>query len=239
MRWQCLKRLEMNPLPVKSDAAAIQSGIKAVIFDFDGVILESSEIKTEAFRELFENRFPAFLDEILEHHRKNMGISRFVKFRYVYENILKQPYTPETEVKLGSEFSKIVYQKVLEAPFVPGAYEFITRNQGIYPMFIASGTPERELGEIVALRNLKPYFAEIHGAPRSKPQIITGIMKGYGYQPQEIAFVGDAESDMRAAKETSVYFIGRIKGGNLNPKDFNPAVEDLTHLGEVLGRLKK
>ena len=60
--------------------------IKAIIFDFDGVLVESAEIKTEAFRQLFSS-FPDKVHEIVEYHKRNMGISRYVKFRYFYENI--------------------------------------------------------------------------------------------------------------------------------------------------------
>lgn len=63
--------------------------IKAIIFDFDGVIIESAEIKTDAFRTLFAG-YPDMLPEIIAHHQKNSGISRYKKFRYIYEKILGQ-----------------------------------------------------------------------------------------------------------------------------------------------------
>ena len=57
--------------------------IKAIIFDFDGVLIESAAIKTEAFREVF-SKWQDKVDEIVTYHNKNMGISRFVKFKYFY-----------------------------------------------------------------------------------------------------------------------------------------------------------
>ncbi len=61
--------------------------IKAIIFDLDGVILESADIKTKAFLKLFE-AFPKHVDVILDYHVKNMGISRYVKLRHIYNNML-------------------------------------------------------------------------------------------------------------------------------------------------------
>ena len=51
--------------------------IEAIIFDFDGVILESADIKTNAFRTLFEKESPELINKIISYHFKNMGISRF------------------------------------------------------------------------------------------------------------------------------------------------------------------
>ena len=67
------------------------SGIKAILFDFDGVILESVDIKGLAFCKLFEN-FPEHVTKIVQYHHANGGISRFNKFRYIYKNILKKNF---------------------------------------------------------------------------------------------------------------------------------------------------
>jgi beta-phosphoglucomutase-like phosphatase (HAD superfamily) len=56
--------------------------IETIIFDFDGVILESVTVKTEAFRELFSSE-PDCPDEIVEFHKRNGGMSRYDKFRHV------------------------------------------------------------------------------------------------------------------------------------------------------------
>ena len=50
--------------------------IKTIIFDLDGVIIESGEIKTRAFALLF-NDYPDELPEIIAYHQKNAGISKF------------------------------------------------------------------------------------------------------------------------------------------------------------------
>ena len=57
--------------------------INSIIFDFDGVILESVSVKTAAFRQLFSFA-PEHVDEIVQYHLDNGGMSRFDKFRYIY-----------------------------------------------------------------------------------------------------------------------------------------------------------
>ena len=67
--------------------------IKVIVLDFDGVIVESVGIKTEAFRELF--RDSPQVEEIYQYHLANNALSRFEKFPYICENILGRKYTEE------------------------------------------------------------------------------------------------------------------------------------------------
>ncbi len=198
--------------------------IKAIIFDFDGVILESADIKTEAFAELFSGYLQKN-KEIIEYHLVNAGISRYVKFRYIYEQILGQSLSKEKETELGRSFSQIVLQKVLNASFVPGAKEFLDTNKSRYQFFIASGTPEEELHNIIGSRGLKGYFKEIHGSPKRKTDIINDILNKHAFARNEVVYIGDAESDRRAAEETGVAFIERR--GN----------EDLLNLSEKIDNI--
>ena len=187
--------------------------IEAVIFDFDGVLVESSEIKTEAFRRLFRG-YPDKVDAIVEYHKENMGISRYVKFRYFYEKILGQELSRDKETELGERFSRLVREKVITAPFVTGTLDFLNAHYTEMPFFIASGTPQEELVYITRKRGLSRYFKEIHGTPRKKPEIIEDILSRYSWPPSNVIFVGDAESDLKAAQETGVCFIARITPGN-------------------------
>ncbi|MGB9499234.1 MAG: HAD family hydrolase [Dissulfuribacterales bacterium] len=183
--------------------------IKSVIFDFDGVLLESAEIKTEAFRQLFSG-YPDKVDEIVKYHEMNMGISRYVKFHYFYEKILGKELSRDKETELGEKFSQIVMKKIESAPFVPGTLDFLNAHYKKTPFFVASGTPHEELYDIIKKRGIPHYFKEIHGTPRKKPEIIIDILSRYSWSTSDVIFVGDAESDLKAAEESGVCFIARI-----------------------------
>jgi len=207
--------------------------IKAVIFDVDGVIIESAEIKTKAFEILFAD-YPDKLSEIVSYHQKNGGISRYVKFRYFYEKILGQELSAKKEAELGEKFSKIVLTQVLEAPFAPGAIEFLSQNKNRYHFFVASGTPEDELQNILNHRQLTPFFLEVHGAPKDKADIIEDILYRYELQRKEVVFIGDAESDRAAAEKARILFIARLTGENHQLKDCRWKINDLTDLDTFL-----
>lgn len=209
--------------------------IKAILFDFDGVILESADIKTQTFQKLFENDFPNYVDQIMAYHHTHTGISRFIKFKYFYENILKIPYTDDIEKELSRQFSEISVQEILNAPFVPGALEFLKKYYQDYLFFVASGSEENELKMIIRKRNLDLYFKEIHGGHRSKEMIINDIMNRYHFKKEELLFVGDALSDKIAAEKTNIIFIARINSSSQHPlSDCPHQVTQLLELDQFL-----
>ncbi|MGD0534527.1 MAG: HAD-IA family hydrolase [Methanoregula sp.] len=187
--------------------------IRAIILDFDGVILESVEVKTDAFRALF-SFCPENVDEIVSFHRKNGGMSRFDKFDYIYRNILRVPLTDQKKQELSEEFSALVFKKIVSAPFVPGAFEFIKEFHRSIPLYIVSATPEKELSQIVSLRGLTPYFQRVYGSPRKKSDCIEEIIMQSRIPRSEIVFVGDARNDLEAAVATNIRFFGREKPGD-------------------------
>ena len=60
----------------------------SLIFDCDGVILNSNKIKTNAFRKVLEQYNPKAVDEFIKYHLSNGGISRYEKFKFFINTIL-------------------------------------------------------------------------------------------------------------------------------------------------------
>ncbi len=207
--------------------------IKAIIFDFDGVIVESADIKTEAFKELFSN-YPEKVEEIVNYHIANAGISRYVKFRYIYERILREDLSGDLELELGRRFSQLVLQQVIAAPFVTGAKEFLDRNRNRYQFFIASGTPQEELCRIIMAKGLQAYFKEVQGSPKKKTEIIKDIIGKYNLAKNQVVYVGDAESDRISAQGNGIPFIQRRSKLESKAEIELWVISDLSNLGEIL-----
>lgn len=185
--------------------------IKGVIFDFDGVIVESTDIKTEAFAKLFEAEGRDVVEKVVFYHKNNMGVSRFEKFRYIYSDILHRRLDEDKFSALCRQFASEVVDSVIAAPFVLGAKEFLQRNLLLYSFFIMSATPQDEINDIVQRRELDRFFKSVYGAPLAKYDAVKMILQKEGLAPGEVVYLGDAMSDYLAAKDNNVKFIARIK----------------------------
>ena len=211
---------------------------RAIILDFDGIVLESADIKTRAFASLFADH-PDHVDEIVELHMRLAGVSRYDKFRMIYDDILELPLTDAELGELGERFSAIALEQILACEFVPGAREFIERRSRHHLLFIGSGTPEEELRHIVAERGLSSYFEGVYGTPASKAEIIRRILADQSLDESDAVFVGDATTDIEGAREVGVPFIGRVPLSGPNPFEGEdvPLVKDMAELDRELERL--
>ncbi|MBF0231892.1 MAG: HAD family hydrolase [Desulfamplus sp.] len=190
----------------------------AIFFDFDGVILDSVNVKTEAFASMFRKYGEHVEKAVVEYHEANGGLSRFEKFTYFYKHILNQPINQKTLDHLGYKFNQMVINKVLQSPFIPGAEKTLQKikKQSI-PAFIVSGTPDEELKQIVLMRNLKEFFVEIHGSPRKKSAIVNDIAERFEYQLNSTLFIGDSMTDYETASTCGTQFLGVVGEGHTSP----------------------
>ena len=191
---------------------------QAVFFDFDGVILDSVNVKTEAFAAMFEQYGEEVVTRVVDYHLENGGVSRFEKFKFYYEKILDTELTEKTLMQLGDDFSRLVLDKVLLAPFIKGAGETLRllKAKNI-PAYVASGTPDEEIKYIVKEKGLSDFFQGVHGSPRLKQKIIERIISEKGYSPSLCLFIGDAMTDYSAANITGVPFLGIVPEDKPSP----------------------
>ncbi len=183
--------------------------IKGIIFDYDGVIAESVNIKTNAFAKIYQNYGDEVIEKVVSHHLLNGGISRFEKFKIYHKDFLGLDLDNDQLNSLSSKFSKLVIQDIVDAPFVPGAVDFIVNNYNDYDLFISTGTPQNEIIEILKRTNMRKYFKSIHGSPDQKTIHINKIIQNNHYEHKEIIFIGDADADISAAKAYSLQIIFR------------------------------
>jgi phosphoglycolate phosphatase-like HAD superfamily hydrolase len=194
---------------LKEPSWSALSSYQCIFFDFDGVIVESGDIKTEAFMELYANL--GIQEEVKKHHLENQGVSRFDKFKWIAENLLNESYTSEKGDKLSERFSALVKSKVIASPSVKGINDLILKlkDSGAY-LVVASGTPEIELNEIMMSRGIDHLFNEIHGSPKQKSGIIENTIKKGKFSIEDCLFIGDASTDYDAAKAHDLDFYARL-----------------------------
>lgn len=191
---------------------------QAVFWDFDGVVLDSVHVKTKTFARMFSAYGPDIERAVVDYHLANGGVSRFEKFKYYYQHLLKRSISDQELATLGEEFSSLALEEVLSAPFIPGALETLQElsRKGI-PSYVVSGTPEEEVRHIVIARELSSFFVEVHGSPRKKAEILADIVGRKGYVPEQCLFLGDAMTDYDAARAVGTRFLGIVPEGEPSP----------------------
>ena len=186
-------------------------GLDAIIFDFDGVLVESIAIKTQAFGELYVEHGADIVAQVENYHLCNAGISRFDKFRYFQTELLGGPPLNDHEVAaLAEKFSRLVTDKVVSAPMVVGAQDFLDSCRHRLKMFVVSGTPTTEMGVILERRELNQYFADFWGSPTGKSENIAKLLRKHDLSASRCVMIGDALADLEGAAANSVSFLGRV-----------------------------
>lgn len=208
----------------------------ALFFDFDGVLVESAKIKTQAFRSLYADYGDDVIAQVVTHHGEHEGISRVEKIRYCHKAFLDQDLSDAELEMLAARYSSVVFDAVVECPGVPGGIELLQQNLGTRKMFVVSGTPQTELRDIVQQRGMTHFFEAVCGSPRRKEPIVEELLARFGLAANKCLFIGDAMTDYRAAQATGLDFIGRVSAGNASPfPEGTVVVSDLTEFEQQEG----
>ena len=204
---------------------------QAILFDFDGVLCECMDVKTEAFAQLYEPYGKEIVKKVVKHHVENGGISRYVKIKYYHEEYLKVSIDEGKVEKIAQKFSDLVVKKVIESNWVKGAKEFLEKYYESVNLYVISGTPQEELDMIIKKRGMEKYFKGVYGTPDTKPVHVRRIISEKGYDPKKVLYVGDSLSDYKDAQEAEIQFLGRDFKGRESffPEDI-PTILDFNDL---------
>lgn len=183
---------------------------QAILFDFDGVLAECMDVKTEAFAQLFKPYGEEVVKKVVDHHVKYGGISRYKKIKYYYNEYLNREISNNELNQLAQKFSDLVVNKVIASEWVKGAKNFLEKYFQKIDFYLISGTPEEELKLIANKRGMKKYFKGVFGSPITKPEHITRIVSENNYDQNKVLYVGDSLSDYNDSQKANVKFLGRI-----------------------------
>lgn len=183
--------------------------IRTLVIDFDGVILESNEVKSEVFAEIFA-RYPEHEAAMTRFHQENAWRSRYDKLNHLVFNLMGRPHDVALRDALERDFSRRTLQRLLETPFVPGAREFLAEFADRVPIHLASITPIADLMWTVEQRGLRPFFRGVHGfPPTTKAAAMAEILRHAGHPAREMVMIGDAPGDLASAREVGAGFLWR------------------------------
>jgi len=190
-------------------ASALKDKKTSLIFwDFDGVVKDSVDVKTEAYENLFLPYGVEIARHVRQHHEANGGVSRFDKIPLYLEWAGQSASTEQIE-KCCQQFSQAVVQAVIDSPWVPGVHEYLEKHYMDQYFVLVTATPQDEIEKILGSLKLSHCFKEIFGAPTKKDLAIKEVLERLKCSPHEAVMVGDSESDLLAAQANSVPFLLR------------------------------
>jgi phosphoglycolate phosphatase-like HAD superfamily hydrolase len=186
------------------------SDFEVILWDFDGVIIDSNSVREFGFREVLKEFDPEEVEQLIHFHNANGGLSRYVKFRYFYEEILKRQISDSKVQELANSFSAIMV-KSLPNPelLIEETVRFIQKmySQG-KQMHIVSGSDGNELRSLCSRLGLSKYFLSINGSPTPKTTLVKSIVENSNIAASQYCLIGDAVNDYDAAKANTITFFG-------------------------------
>lgn len=194
------------------------SEYELLIFDCDGVILDSNILKIEAMKNaLIDAGITASeVESCTNFFKDNFGKSRFYHIDHFVSDIikLKASSIEEFKVNLLAAYSKQCKSLYLLANLTPFITEVLCTSTAI--KYVASGSEQQELIDVFEQRKLDGYFTKILGSPEKKVNNVANIL---AEQPSTKAvMIGDAVSDLEAAKDNNIDFIFYSPFSNVEAK---------------------
>jgi len=205
-----------------------------IIFDYNGIIVDDLEVHLQAFLELGRKYNSKTTEEEL----------RAIFHTPTKDKILLMfPNSSEEFIKnMLNEKEDIYIEKATKTDvFFPGTKETILKLAENHTLAIISNTTKKQL--LPVLGDLGKFFTNIMTyedipKPKPAPDSLLKTMEILNKKPEECCYVGDAPSDMKAAKNSNILAIGIPTGFNskkeLLEAGADKIINNIKELPEVL-----
>jgi HAD superfamily hydrolase (TIGR01509 family) len=173
--------------------------IEAVVFDLDGVIVDSEHVWDEVRQELAAERGGRWHDRA---SRDMMGMSSREWSRYMHDVIGLEELPEEINAEVVRRL-KAVYRENL--PLIPGAVEAVKRLAARWPLGLASSSNREVIDLVLEASGLAGHFSatvssEEVAQGKPAPDVYLETARRLGVEPERCAAVEDSENGIRSAK---------------------------------------
>lgn len=166
-------------------------------------------VRDWGFKEIFKAFKKEDVEKLIEYHNLNGGLSRYVKIRYFYENILGKSISEAEIFKYANNFSGLMKKELVNPTnLIEDSVAFIKENYKNYNFHIVSGSDQEELRFLCRELRIDYYFISIHGSPTPKNQLVKSLLNTYSYDINKTCLIGDSINDFEAANINNIKFFG-------------------------------
>lgn len=188
----------------RSATATLEPVTRAVVFDLDGVLVDSFAVMYEAFAVAYREVVgdgPAPFDE----YRRHLG--RF------FPDIMRIMDLP---LEMEGPFVRESYRLAPEVPVFDGIVDLLTtlRARGLR-LAVATGKSGERARSLLGRLGLLPFFDHVIGSdevarPKPAPDIVELALELMGFPPEQAVMVGDAPTDIASAHGAGVTSAGAL-----------------------------
>ena len=204
--------------------------IDAVVFDLDGLLIDSEQVWDEAREQLAEERGGRWHDQA---QKDMMGMSSTEWSRYMHERV-GLPEPPEEINREVVERLAATYCEHL--PAIPGAKEAVERLAARWPLGLASSSNRELIDLALELLGVKQLFAATVSSEevdrgKPAPDVYLEVARRLGVDPTHAAAVEDSNNGILAAKAAGMRVLA------IPNRHFPPGEDALAQADVVLDSL--
>jgi len=218
--------------------------IKCVAFDFDGTLVDSNQIKRQAFFDIARTWDPdgEVVADVLV---RWPSADRYEKTRRIAEELLRRQRLPSTvskanlALRLAEDYTSRCENAIARCPEMPGATQALEALAAMGLMlFVNSATPVEPLRRLLELRGWARFFRGVYGAEASKTENLRSIAREADAELAEVVHVGDQHDDRSGAELSGCHFVAMTAAGDGPAADGHPlCVRDLRDLPELFNTI--
>jgi HAD superfamily hydrolase (TIGR01509 family) len=204
--------------------------IRAVVFDLDGVLLDSEQVWNEAKQELTSERGGRWSEEA---PRRMMGMSSPEWTAYMREELGVQMEVDEISADVVRRLEAIYRDQL---PLLDGAQAAVRRLAGRWPLALASSSNREIIDLFLELSGLEGSFAATVSSEevergKPAPDVFAEAARRLGVEPTACAAIEDSENGIRSARAAGMRVLA------LPNPHYPPADEALAQAHGVISSL--
>jgi phosphoglycolate phosphatase-like HAD superfamily hydrolase len=184
--------------------------MNVVVFDFDGVIIPSEEIKVRAYEWIFSEFGEAVPHDAIRESRVEFSNAKGNRYDII-RGIFRRTGAEDIEEKVreyGERFGAIVKRRINELRVEPNVLVMLEKLSRKHALYINSNNPDEPLVETLESLGIRHLFKGVYGSSHTKTDNLKAIAGLEQVSPTDVVFIGDGEGDRLAAKEFGCEFIG-------------------------------
>ncbi|MFK5982094.1 MAG: HAD family hydrolase [Flavobacteriaceae bacterium] len=208
--------------------------LKAVLFDMDGVIVDTEPLHSKAYYKMFDAVNINVSEELYESFTGQATLPICKRLCEVF----KLSESPEILVKLKRTFFKELFFNDPSLTLIEGVLDLIKEYyQNGLTLVLASSASMTTINNVFTRFNLDQYFvAKLSGADlkasKPHPEIFINAAKTSGFSTQECIVIEDSTNGIIAANKAGIYCVG-FKSPNSKNQDYSKANKVISSFKEI------